>query len=100
MREVLHGLIAELVQHEHDEQHVDAVQEERHPLEQPLDRVVAEGGERADAGHQQQRADQRRPAEHGCADRAGRRAEHGEDQHHEHQVGDLEDERERPEQRR
>ena len=85
-----------LPQREEHEQRIDPVQEERRVLEQPLDRRVAEHGERRDAPDQAHHARERRPTEHGDADRARGRAVDGENQDEREHVGRLVHDPERP----
>jgi hypothetical protein len=96
-REVRDHAIAERHQREDHEQRIDAVEEERHVLEEPLDRRVAERRDENDAADEAQRTDERRPADERVADRTGGGAEHRQDEHDEQEVRRFEDDPARPE---
>ncbi len=78
-------VVAERAQGQHQEQAVDAIEQDRDPGEQLLDHLAAEGYEDGDAQHQGQHAGEPGRAEHRVTDLARRRAEHG--QHHDDEEG-------------
>jgi hypothetical protein len=71
---------------------IDAVEKDRYPFEQSLDRGVAVRNHQGNADHQTQGAGEHRPLEDRVTDRARCRAENCEYQDDEEEVRDLEDE--------